>query len=45
MEYWVQGFGDTQEEARAIPNAGFKILKEFLLLEDSRSVEISSPTE
>ena len=40
MAYWVQGFGDTQEEARAIPNAGLKILEDFLRLEDSRSGEI-----
>ncbi len=36
MEYWVQGFGNTQEEAREIPNVGLQILNDFLQVENSR---------
>jgi hypothetical protein len=36
MEYWVQGFGNTREEAREIPNVGLQILHDFLQVENSR---------
>ena len=42
MEYWVLGVGETLNEARANPDAGFKILEEFLRIEDSRSAEVKS---
>jgi hypothetical protein len=35
LEYWVLGLGDTQDNARQVPNEGFKILEDFIRIEET----------